>query len=352
LPKTTRYANVLARIGAERGKLIPETKLKALTESKNLLEFASQLRETSYSERISKISAPVNNRRLERVFKEALIDTYIKVTRNAPKKVIPFLKMYILAFEFENVKTLVKSVAAELTAEEKLARIYLSAEDYLKHRALFEEAAASPDLKTLRDALNKTDYASALTLGLKRYEENGSTQLFDVLLDKMFYEKLWDGFHVLPKREWSHAFFYANIENDSYTLLTLLRGKALNYDANWLRLAIPRQNFNLAKRTVEAIVTAPDLGSTLSLVQKTYYGKFFAKAANPEETVAEAERTFKKAVFHHSLDRRVSETFNVGAPLAFMKQKEVETHNLATISLGVDAKVRAEDIYRLLLLPS
>jgi vacuolar-type H+-ATPase subunit C/Vma6 len=207
-------------------------------------------------------------------------------------------------------------------------------------------------LKTLRDALKKTDYASALTLGLRRYEENESTQLFDVLLDKMFCEKLWEAFHGLPKRERVYAIFYARMENDSYTLLALLRGKALNYDASWLRVAIPPKNFNLAEKTVEAVVTAPDFDSALTLIQKSAYGKFFIKAANPEETVAEAQRTFKKAVFHHSLDRRVSETFNVGAPLAFMKQKEVETHNLTTISLGVDAKVRAEDIYRLLLLSS
>ena len=67
-------------------------------------------------------------------------------------------------------------------------------------------------------------------MGLQNYEENGSTARFDVLLDKVFYEKLYESYKQLPKREKPHVLFYASTENDSFTLLTLLRGKNLNYD--------------------------------------------------------------------------------------------------------------------------
>ena len=41
------YAGVLAKIGAERSKLLSEIKLRTLTESKDLPSFTAQLRETS-----------------------------------------------------------------------------------------------------------------------------------------------------------------------------------------------------------------------------------------------------------------------------------------------------------------
>ena len=46
----------------------------------------------------------------------------------------------------------------------------------------------------------------------------------------------------------------------------------------------------------------------------------------------------------------ISETFNIGAPLAFVTQKEAEVHNLATISVGVDSAMKPEDIRNLLFL--
>ena len=62
-----------------------------------------------------------------------------------------------------------------------------------------------------------------------------------------------------------------------FTLMTLLRGKILNYDPNWLRLAVPRNNFNLFRETVEAIVTAADFESALKIVLESYYANYFVK---------------------------------------------------------------------------
>ena len=78
MTQTTLYSAVLAKIGAERSKLLSETKLKTLTESKNLSELAAQLRDTSYQEQIGKVSLPLTSRKLERAFNENLIATYVK----------------------------------------------------------------------------------------------------------------------------------------------------------------------------------------------------------------------------------------------------------------------------------
>ena len=79
-------------------------------------------------------------------------------------------------------------------------------------------------------------------MGMKNYEENASTAYFDVFLDKLFYEKIYEAYKSLAKKEQPYANYYASIENDGFTLVTLLRGKALNYEPNWLRLVVP-QNY-------------------------------------------------------------------------------------------------------------
>ena len=344
MSQTIRYASVLAVIGEERGKLLGEAKIKSLAETKNLNDLTAQLHDSAYQEKITKISVPLTSRKLERAFHESLIETEIKILKKTPKNSLNYLSIYMLKFEVENLKTLIKATTAKLTLDERLSKIYFSAQDFFKHHQTLEEAAKAADLKQLVATLKGSQFASALRLGLESFEETGSTTCLDVLLDKAFYEKLYDAYCGLPKKEQTHAKFYASMENDGYVLLTLLRGKNLRYDPNWLRLAVPSRTFNISKEAVEEMVTAEDFEAALGIAKKTDYKKFFFKTQNPEATVAEAERNFKSELLHHAKDNRNSEIFNIGLPLAFLVQKENEVHNLSALSLGVEAGLKPEEI--------
>lgn len=349
MTQTKLYSRVIVKIGAERGKLLSEAKLKALSESKNLEDLTAQLRDSNYQEQIARVSLPLTSRKLERAFYENLIETYLKIVKNSPKKAKEYLYLYLLRFEVENIKALIKATSAKLNPEQKIATIYLSVEDYLEHRAVLEEASRALSVRQVVNFLNNTEYVSALNMGLRSYEETGSTMCFDVFVDKLFYEQLYDGYESLPKNEKPHAQFYASIENDSFILLTLLRGKALNYDANWLRLAVPQDNFSLHKETVEAIALAADFESALKIVLEGDYAKFFTRATNTEETIASAEIAFLKAVYQRAKASIITEIFNIGSSLAFMAQKKVEVRNLTALSLGVEAAMKPEEIQRKLL---
>ena len=146
-------------------------------------------------------------------------------------------------------------------------------------------------------------------MGLKNYEENASTSSFDIFVDKFFYEKLYDGYKSLSKKEQLYANFYASMENDSFALMTLLRGKVLNYEPNFLRLVVPQNYFNLNKSSIEALVTAIDFDAALKIVLDGYYAKFFVKAQNAEETISNAAKGFKKAVNQHAKSSAVSGNF-------------------------------------------
>jgi vacuolar-type H+-ATPase subunit C/Vma6 len=350
LSQTTKYAAVFAKIGAEKSKLLSEAKIKSLIESKNLAAFATQLRDTSYQTQIAKLPLPLTSRKLERAFNENLIEAYVKMIKNSPKKAADFLSVYVLQFEVENIKTLIKATNAEQGTEEKLSKIYLSAEDFLGKRAMLEEAAKASTLKQMQNSIKSSMYASALSRGLQTYEENGSTSALDILLDKVFYENLHDAYEELPRADRHHVYYYAATENDSFTLLTALRGKTLNYDANWLRGVVPAKNFKLTSETVETLLMAADFESALKVASETFYGKLFVKGQSPEETLAGAEKAFKKAVFQHAKACTIGEIFNVGAPLAFMMLKEAEVRNLIAASAGVEGGVSMEYIQSQMLL--
>jgi vacuolar-type H+-ATPase subunit C/Vma6 len=344
LTQTSRYASVLALIGAERSRLLSESKIKALFENLSLSEFAAQLHDTVYQEKISKLSLPLSSRKLERAFNETLFDTEIKIIKKSPKRAAKFLSMYLVKVEVENIKALIKATAAKQSLEERAQKIYVAVESYLKNHALLDEAAKASDLQLLVGSLKHSQFYSALRFGLERFEETGSTVGFDVHLDKEFYEHFYEAYHALPQKEQSYAKIYAAMEYDGYVLISLLRGKYLGYDNNWLRLAVPNVAFNVSKDALEDIISAEDFDSALNLLQKTEYKKFFTKAATPEETVSNAEHNFKSAILADAKGRRIGKLFNIGLPLSFMVQKQVEAHNLSIISLGIEAEQNPEDI--------
>ncbi|MCW4023468.1 MAG: V-type ATPase subunit [Candidatus Bathyarchaeota archaeon] len=344
MTQTSRYASVLALIGAERSRILSESKIKALAENMSLSEFATQLHDTIYQEKISKLSLPLTSRKLERAFNETLLDTEIKIIKKCPKQAANYLSMYLLKVEVENIKALIKATAAKQNPEERASKIYVSVEHYFKNHALIEDAAKSSDLQSLVVSLKGSPFYSALRFGLEFFEETGSTVGFDVHLDKEFYERFFEAYCALPKKEQSYAKVYAIMEYDGYVLLSLLRGKYLGYGSNWLRLAVPNKTFNLSKDVLEDIISAEDFDSALSLMQKTEYKKFFSKAATPEEAVSNAERNFKSAILEDAKGRRIGKLFNIGVPLSFMVQKQVEAHNLSIISLGIEGEQNPEDI--------
>jgi vacuolar-type H+-ATPase subunit C/Vma6 len=134
--------------------------------------------------------------------------------------------------------------------------------------------------------------------------------------------------------------------------MTILRGKLLNYDANWLRDAIPSKHYKLSKKMVDSILEAPDFEHALIEVTKTPYGKYFVKKENPEQTLATAEKAFDGEIFKHAQLSRIKELFNIGLTLGFLTQKQFEVYNLVVASLCVEASWSPEKTQQAMIFSS
>ncbi len=343
------YSNVLVKVGVERSHLLSKEKLERLTDCKTLEEFASELRETIYGEKLAKLKLPYTSRAFERVFHEQLIEVVIKMVRSSPELVSEFLKTYLLKFEQENIKTVLRAVSVGLSYDEIKTKMYLSVENFLKRQELISKAAMAINVKSVVDFLKIPLYESALITGLHKFEETGSTKFFDILLDRMFYENFGETFKTLPKNEQEHAFFYVSRETDKFNILTILRAKLLGYEPNWIRMAVSRNFYNVPEQTIEKLLMADDFESAFKIIKQSYYKKLFVKAETLEETISTAEKLFRQDIFEYTKKTKIDYPFNVWTPIAFIVKKEIEVYNLTAISLGIDYAWKKGDISDLLL---
>ena len=344
------YSNVLVKVGVERSHLLSKEKLERLTDSKTLEEFASELRETVYGEKLAKLTLPYTSRNFERVFRESLIEVVIKIVRSSPELVSEFLKTYLLKFEQENIKTVLRAVSVGLPYDEISSKMYISVENFLKRQELILKAARAINVKSAVDVLRTTLYGSVLITGLQKCEETGSTKCFDILLDRMFYENFGETFKALPKNEQEHALFYVSRETDKFNILTILRAKLLGYEPHWIRMTVSRNFYNVPEQTIEKMLMADHFESAFKIIKQSYYKKLFVKAETPEETISAAEKAFRRDIFEYTKKTQIGDPFNVGTSIAFIVKKEIELYNLTTISLGIDYNWKKDDISRLLLL--
>lgn len=349
MSKARSYPDVLVKVGVERGYLLSSGKLKALTECRSLAEFALALQETIYADKLNEVTLPYSSRKFERSFKESFIEVSCKIAQHCPEDVSQFLEIFLLRFEHENIKTVLRAIRVGLSYEEILSRIHMAAEDYLKRRAFLENASKAIDIRSIVDIFKDTIYGQLLSSGFQKYEETESIKFFDILLDKMFYEHLGSVFEALPKREQRHAFFYITSESDGFNLLTILRAKILNYDSDLIRTAISSNFYRISKRTIEDLLLSNDFETAFNIIKQSYYSRFFTRDETPEETVSAASMAFRRAMFENAKKMRVGYPFNIGALLGLIVEKDVEVNNLTAISLGIEYSLKSNDIWSLLL---
>jgi V/A-type H+-transporting ATPase subunit C len=349
LSKEQLYSSVLVKIGIERSRLLSEQKLERLTDCKTLTEFASELGQTVYGKKIEQMTPPYTTNDFEKAFRENFIEVCIKIAQNAPNVVSAFLKTYLLKFELENIKTVLRAVSIGLPQDEIRNKLHLPVETFLKRKEVILKAAMGIQVKMVVDALQNTPYGPTLITGLQKYDETASTMCFDILLDRLFYEKLGKSFKELPKNEQKLASFYVSRKNDRFNILTILRAKHLGYNPHWIRMAISRDFHNVSEQTIESMLMAENFESALNIIKQGYYKKLFVKAETPEETLSVAEKAFRRDIFQQIKKTEIGDPFNIGSPLAFIVRKETELYNLTAISLGIEYGKKKDDIVSWLL---
>jgi len=346
--RASAYSQIVVKAGVERSYLISAERLKSFAECKNLDELISRLNGTPYENLLKNVKQPTAEE-LQHVFKEELMRVCIRMVSFSPKGIQGFLKRYVSRFEIENIKSLLRAKNARLPYETLVKRLNLSIEDVFGKRELFIHAVKAEDVKGVIEAFRETVYAPVLLEGISGYEATRSTKLFDLSLDRTYYDDLLDSFKTLSQKDYDIASSCLGPEVDSFNIVTIIRSKLLGYPPHWIYRAITHHFHKLSEGYVRALVSSEDINSTLNLLNESFYGKFLASQERTEETVISFEKAIKRFSLEQLHKTRIADPFNVATPLSVIMRKENEVENLTIISSAIECGWKPEDTFSFLL---
>jgi len=348
MTRVAEYSQVLIKASSERSRLLSKRQIKSLTECRSLDEMASQLRGTAYESLLSDIREP-NAAKLQYAFKEELIRVCKKILAYSPERIRNMLESYIRYLEVENLEILIKMKSMGASHNSILNMLHLSVDEILGLKDRFIQAAKASGVSSAIEAFQNTIYESALSEGLKRYEETRSTRFFDFSLDRTYYDNLLNSVKLLPKADRKAALLLAGMRVDAFNIITIIRSKLLDYPPHLTFWAITRRFYLLSESQIRSMVSSGDVGSILDSVKETFYGRFLTQQKSIEETVMAFERKVDSFIMEKTNRMRIAEPFTISSLLEVILRKEAEVKNLTLISSGIEFGWKPGDINQFLI---
>jgi vacuolar-type H+-ATPase subunit C/Vma6 len=302
--------------------------------AKDLHEFIAKLKNMGYEELGFQEKASLEL--IDFGLKEKLITVLHKIIRNSPIDFQRFFVVYLLKFEIENIKLLVKSIYKKLGNEE--IKLHESVEQLLGRIATFKEASAATDLTALITILQKLPYGNLIREAFTTFErENYSFFYFDLFLDLKYLEELWSTHQKLNRSNRRIAREFIGLETDCYNLEVVLRARNLKMDPPLIYKMISSKNYHLNKQFLEELMkdnlTYERLAQTFSLGDKISN----LDAQSVPQICKSIRLKLVRSLYARSM-------FSIAKSLAFLINKELEMENLRIISVGIYYKKPIEEI--------
>jgi len=326
----------LPKVAFEKSKLLSYAQYKDLLSSKELREFVIKLNNMDYEEIEFQENATLEL--IDFGLKEKLIFTLHKIIRNSPDKFQRFFIAYLLKFEIENVKILIKSFYKNIERNE--IKLHESVEYLLGRINIFKEALTAVDLRSLIAILQKLPYGELINEAFLTFErENYSFFYFDLFLDLKYLEDLWLKHQKLNRKNRQIARELIGLETDCYNLESVARAKNLKMEPHVIYKMISANYYRLNKQFLEELIK-----NNLNYEKLT---KIFGLKERIGSLDAQSIRTMCKTM-RLNLIRSfyVRAVFSIGKSLAFLLHKELEIENLRIISVGIHYKKSIEEILK------
>jgi len=316
-----------------KGTLLPQNILEGLAESKSLDDLVVKLKGTIYNEAVSRLQPPYTPRSLEAAFREHLAYIHFRLTQTTPKAEL--LSAYYLKYISGNLKMVLKGKAQDRPYEEIAGHIDLYAEELLGRRDLIIRALSAQDLKQAVEVFEGSEFASDAESALKVIGETSRYQVFDVYIDRAFYNKVLEAFiREAEDDRWVRDIVAVDI--DSYNTLAVLRGKLWNLSPPDIRGLIIEPTFS--------VKDAETLSEGLKCLTGTTYRTLIPQVDGEEAALAALEDAFQILTYKRALKPFIWDIQGMSVVLGLVKLKELEVRNLSAIAFGVAQHLGLKDI--------
>jgi len=318
------------------------------------------LKNTEYEPEISTTSSEnVTTEFLE----DAFLRNYVRINEEfingSPKEISSLLFAFLSKLHFANIKTLVRLKYSDMTSEAVLNQIIKTPQSNVNtYRQVFEDSSSIGDI--LKLLIN--DCISALKDPIEKFEETGFLFPIEMVLDKCFYNDLWQTTTGLKGVDKKIARRIIGFEIDCVNIRVILRLKAMEVPSesilDYTMSITDTFCFDALKRACNALNVGSSIETLLTIVKNSYDRErtLMLNALLNEYSLSSSLSNLETIVDKHLLQTSVrvfrkQPFFSLGWVLAYLNLKWFEVKNLRTIIRGIDEGIPHNKIYGLLILP-
>jgi V/A-type H+-transporting ATPase subunit C len=332
------------RAFAEKGKMLSKIELESLTDSRDLDELVTKLKNTAYTEVMAKLQKPFNAEKIENLLREDLVDFHASMAKIVTRQ--DLLNAYYTKYIIWNLKVILKGKAMARTYEEILPHVNMRAEELIGRRDIVVKALVAKDLDEAIATLQPSEFGADVAGAAQAYKEKGDIQIFDVYLDHSYYQALATAYTVIGKPADVHPLI--GLDVDSYNALSTLRAKYWGLSELHIKSLRIKPTFRVQEDILDKMINAENVKEAISIFSSTVYKSIVPSDSDEIEMISKLEAGFERLIYRRAVTS-YAKMFSYSTMIAAVKLKSIEVRNLGAIAFGVEQKVGSKTIMPRLL---
>jgi len=336
-----RYVVVRAH-GLKTHLLDKETYTK-LSRARNLEEIVSALSGTEYSEEISKVPVrELSARILGRIFRRILSNRFFGITKIAwisgEISLTELFSNYSKRFEVENIKMILRAKHGKTKINEDV--LIPIPREYLMIN--FPALIGAKDVQEVVSMLRETIYRGLLDY-LDVYGETGSVAVLEAVLDKIYYENVWESIHK-TKIDIKDVKEIVGLEIDLKNLYTVVSLKKIDLAPELIEKVLIKYYFRIKLDELKEVARGP-IERIAEIIRRLPYVELGSKIPKllKEENYSLFEDLILKILFRKAGDIMKACPDTLGYVFGYLILCEREYRNLIriveAIELGIGEKI-------------
>jgi len=354
-----KYKRVMPKITVAKLKLMEPKKITGLV-GMSLHHISSVLEKTPYKTEISEVNAKgLGSISMEDALLQNFIKTCEELMEMSPKDVRLLLSTFLMKFEANCVKTILRAKKAELDVDEAMK--YIMPVGRLDEARCRKTLEISENIADVVDSLSDMEYGSMLEKAFAVYEETKIFYILEVALDRHVYSKIWRAIRKLRGLDKKIARTVTGLEIDSANVKTILRCKAMEISEEQIRRYLIPVSEVFGEKELEEAMRGLDMQSfinSLVILAKRAMARDYQYIFTEIQELHVTSLTTLETILDRGLVetnlrmlKRYTAFFNIGLILAFLNLKWFEVKNLRAIIRGSEAGIPPDRVKKLLILP-
>lgn len=318
---------------SKRGQLLPKSEYQTLSESRDLDELMTRIKNTIYGDAVSKISKPFTSEKIESALRSHLADVHYSISKSGGGSKV--LEAFYLKFIITNLKLILKGRVLGKSQEEIEPRLNLHAEELIKQRDVVLKALVAKDLEEIVSSLNSTIFGEDIAKAVALYNDKKNIQIFDIYFDKILIQQLSASLRISGDKDLARP---VGMNIDFYNLLSILRGKFWGLDEQQIQDLLVSSTSGAPKDLLGRMVAAESVKDALNELMSTPYKELVPQTENDIDAISEFERAFEMAIYRgakNTFTRMFSTATSVGITIL----TSYEVRNIASIAFAVEQKI-------------